>query len=223
MTCLRNSSSLPLPWAKLVVAQNDTALALLNRFPYTGGHLLIIPKRHVAEMEALRAEGVRRVLGYEANGGVLLGYGAERVGAVLEPLPTRDAMLPLLAPLCLARERGRTLRALRATLPARHTATGRLSGIRAEVSVPVLERLARGEATEVLNGFSPVAKTDRTDGLRMHLESGAILHLRPSGNAPELRIYAEAESEMAARDLLARTEERLSHALGGAGAASDGP
>ena len=46
---------------KLVVVQNDRALALLNRFPYTGGHLLIIPKRHVGEMEGLdEAESARR-------------------------------------------------------------------------------------------------------------------------------------------------------------------
>ena len=38
------------------------------------------------------------------------------------------------------------------------------------------------------------AGLDQTDGLRVTLASGEILHLRPSGNAPELRCYAEAES-----------------------------
>ena len=35
---------------------------------------------------------------------------------------------------------------------------------------------------------------DTTDGLRMTLADGRIVHLRPSGNAPELRCYAEADS-----------------------------
>jgi phosphomannomutase len=40
--------------------------------------------------------------------------------------------------------------------------------------------------------------------LRITLDTGRIVHLRPSGNAPELRFYAEAESPQAARDFLAR-------------------
>ena len=39
-----------------------------------------------------------------------------------------------------------------------------------------------------------VAGVDTTDGLRITLADGCIVHLRPSGNAPELRCYAEADS-----------------------------
>ena len=35
---------------------------------------------------------------------------------------------------------------------------------------------------------------DRTDGLRIHFAGGDIIHLRPSGNAPELRCYTESDS-----------------------------
>ena len=35
---------------------------------------------------------------------------------------------------------------------------------------------------------------DRTDGLRIHFAGGDIIHLRPSGNAPELRCYTESSS-----------------------------
>ncbi|MGL5665066.1 MAG: hypothetical protein ACRDD9_02950 [Shewanella sp.] len=35
---------------------------------------------------------------------------------------------------------------------------------------------------------------DTTDGLRITLSDNSIFHLRPSGNAPELRCYAEAKS-----------------------------
>ncbi|EHY0936061.1 TPA: phosphomannomutase, partial [Vibrio cholerae] len=45
-------------------------------------------------------------------------------------------------------------------------------------------------------GFSDltVAAVDTTDGLRITLSDNSIFHLRPSGNAPELRCYAEAQS-----------------------------
>ena len=33
---------------------------------------------------------------------------------------------------------------------------------------------------------------DFTDGLWMTLTDGAVLQIRPSGNAPELRLYVEA-------------------------------
>ncbi|WP_369922687.1 hypothetical protein [Marinomonas polaris] len=38
-----------------------------------------------------------------------------------------------------------------------------------------------------------VVSIDETDGLRMTLNSGDIIHLRPSGNAPELRCYVESK------------------------------
>jgi phosphomannomutase len=36
--------------------------------------------------------------------------------------------------------------------------------------------------------------TNQTDGLRASFANGDIVHLRPSGNAPELRCYAEADT-----------------------------
>ena len=40
-----------------------------------------------------------------------------------------------------------------------------------------------------------MAGTDTTDGLRITFSNDEILHLRPSGNAPELRCYTEADTE----------------------------
>jgi phosphomannomutase len=48
------------------------------------------------------------------------------------------------------------------------------------------------------------AGIDRTDGLRIALADGRTVHLRPSGNAPELRFYAEASSADAAEATLAQ-------------------
>ena len=39
-----------------------------------------------------------------------------------------------------------------------------------------------------------MARVDRTDGLRIYFESGDVIHLRPSGNADEFRVYACAGS-----------------------------
>jgi phosphomannomutase len=44
---------------------------------------------------------------------------------------------------------------------------------------------------------------DHTDGLRLSLQNNQTLHIRPSGNAPELRLYAEARTGRAAQALLA--------------------
>jgi phosphomannomutase len=48
-----------------------------------------------------------------------------------------------------------------------------------------------------------VAALNRTDGLRVTFASGEIIHLRPSGNAPEFRCYAEAAGDERARALTA--------------------
>lgn len=52
------------------------------------------------------------------------------------------------------------------------------------------------------NGLDAIASTDLTDGLRVDFDSGDVLHLRPSGNAPEFRIYAQSSSEAKAVELV---------------------
>lgn len=158
--------------------------------------------------------GPARAAGFEANGGFLLGFVAERRGRRLAPLLTRDACLPLVAPLVAAREAGQDLAALVAALPARFTAADRLEGVPTERSQALVRSLAESAAARAgfFDGYGPEAGIDRTDGLRVSFASGLILHLRPSGNAPELRVYAEADSAPAAqaamRDGLARARAR---------------
>jgi len=68
------------------------------------------------------------VAGYEANGGFLLATDIHRDEYSLTALPTRDAVLPILAVLVGAREQGVSLSALIDALPARYTASDRLKG-----------------------------------------------------------------------------------------------
>lgn len=42
--------------ANLVVARDRTCFALLNRYPYNGGHLMVVPYRQVAELGELSLE-----------------------------------------------------------------------------------------------------------------------------------------------------------------------
>ncbi|RLJ21407.1 phosphomannomutase [bacterium endosymbiont of Escarpia laminata] len=157
-------------------------------------------------MAALQAAGKTPVVGFEANGGFLLGSEIEHNGKILQPLPTRDAVLPILALLALAHEKGVQLSALTAELPKRFTASDRLQGVAIERSRNLLSGLEK-DSEPLSRLYGPVSALDVTDGLRLTFVSGDIVHLRPSGNAPELRCYAEADSAVRAAELVAEVLE----------------
>ena len=62
--------------ARLVLYRDALAVVLLNRFPYANGHLLIAPRRHVAELSDLTSEEQSRLTR-------LLAFGADVVRRVL--------------------------------------------------------------------------------------------------------------------------------------------
>lgn len=161
----------------------------------------------IEAMETLMAEGAGLTVGYEANGGFLLGGTVTgQTGVTLAPLATRDAMLPMLAVLAMAAEAGKPLSALATDLPPRFTASDRLTGFAPERSQSLLAGLAADPAARdrllSVTG-ARVLEVDLTDGVRMRLDSDEIAHLRASGNAPELRCYAEAAEAGRARSLVA--------------------
>src|SRR5262245_8289829 len=52
------------PEEELVLARGELAFALLNRFPYTSGHLMVAPLRHLGDYGALtdpEAAGIQRL------------------------------------------------------------------------------------------------------------------------------------------------------------------
>ena len=154
----------------------------------------------IEAMNALAAEGQESVCGYEANGGFLLATPVMVEGRTLGALPTRDAVLPILATLVDARRQGLALSALLAQLPERYTFSERLQNYPTAQSQALIAHLEEGSETDILARltamFSGIAGKadgiDRTDGLRIHFAGGDIIHLRPSGNAPELRCYTES-------------------------------
>ena len=157
----------------------------------------------LAGMEEL-ADEYARVAGFEANGGFLLGCAIEEGGRRLEALPTRDALLPALTLIVAAARRGQLLSSLVAGLPVRYTASDRLKNFPTERSQALLAEWREDLPTmqQVLGLESSVIETNGIDGLRITLENGEIVHLRPSGNAPELRCYVEAQSEKQATALV---------------------
>ena len=46
----------------LVAARGKTALVILNRFPYSNGHLLVAPMRHVEAIEKLDGEEMSEIM-----------------------------------------------------------------------------------------------------------------------------------------------------------------
>ena len=155
----------------------------------------------IAAMNDAAGAGYRSVVGYEANGGFLTGsdFMAASGQVTLPALPTRDALLPIIAPLVSATQQGKSLSALVGELPERYTASGLLRPMPWKASAALIERFETGGesyASELFSElFGPVTSLDFTDGPRITFESGDIVHLRPSGNAPEFRCYTEAGTE----------------------------
>ncbi len=50
-------------------------------------------------------------------------------------------------------------------------------------------------------GFATTTRIDYTDGVRIHFSNGEVAHIRPSGNADELRIYALADTQARADEI----------------------
>jgi len=167
----------------------------------------------IAGMEAAISKSGSLVVGYEANGGFLLGGDLKTQNGQLLALATRDAVLPILCILCAMQKRSCKLSELTQQLPARFTASDRLQQFPIELSQALIARL-QADLTEAEKILAPdsgnIVYTDLTDGLRHTFANGDIVHLRPSGNAPELRCYTEADSAIRAQQLCSACLQRLS-------------
>jgi len=166
----------------------------------------------IAGMEAARRAGKGRVCGWEPNGGFLTGSNIERSGAVLNALLTRDAILPILGVLFAAAESGLSLVDLFARLPKRFSRAALLTPIPRSLGSKMVAFLSPGpqhSAFEELQkrlasfftldlGFGTILHVDYTDGVRVLFDNGDVAHMRPSGNADELRIYAVADTQVRA-------------------------
>ena len=160
----------------------------------------------IAGMEAALAQGKKRVCGWEANGGFLTGSPITRNGATLQPLPTRDAGLPILGVLFAAEQSGLSLVDLFARLPKRFSRAALLKRFPRATALKIVGRFSPPAASPAIQkdlaqfftpalGFDSIAHVDYTDGVRILFANGEVAHVRPSGNADELRIYAVADTQ----------------------------
>ncbi|CUH82340.1 phosphomannomutase [Tropicibacter naphthalenivorans] len=165
--------------------------------------------------EALAQDSAAKVVGYEANGGFLLGFTATGPKGKLAPLMTRDCLLPIIAPLVAARQAACDLSALVDALPPRFTAADRLQGVEPDRARALIAQLTEDAAARAafFAEVGPEQSLDLTDGLRVTFVNGVIVHLRPSGNAPEFRCYAEAGSRDRAAGLVQSFLSKLGAAL----------
>ncbi len=168
----------------------------------------------IAGMKQALSDGYHTIVGFEANGGVLLGSNISSETCELKKLATRDAMLPILALLGFAQLRGSSVQALLSGLPMRFTASNRLSNIDTEKAKEILHDLE--DAATRIHFFHPLGNIkhwDMIDGLRVIMDNGDIVHFRLSGNAPELRCYSEAASQKQADKLLEWGLENIARTL----------
>jgi phosphomannomutase len=158
----------------------------------------------IAGMLDALAEGQSRIIGFEANGGLLTGTPFQSAGQTLAPLPTRDSFLPILAALWSAKRDGKPLSALSRDFHLPCAMADRLEDFPVEMSGALMSHLraSRDNLDTFLAPLGKVMETSDIDGLRMILADGKVVHLRPSGNAPEMRCYVEAQTEAAATQLL---------------------
>ncbi|MBM1173030.1 phosphomannomutase [Microvirga arabica] len=158
----------------------------------------------IAGMAEAARSGARTIIGFEANGGVLLGSDVERDGRRLAALPTRDAMLPILCALGEVIAQSRPLAEVAAAFAFKAAASNRLKNVATEKSAAFVSRLQEDEVflSDLMAPLGGVAGQDARDGLRIAAKNGEVVHFRPSGNAPELRVYVEALSQERSEQLL---------------------
>ena len=51
-------------------------------------------------------------------------------------------------------------------------------------------------------GFDDIVRINVLDGVRVYFRNGDVAHVRPSGNAPQLRIYANSDSQARADQIV---------------------
>lgn len=160
----------------------------------------------IEAMDSL-CENYRNVAGFEANGGFLTGSDICVNDLVLKALPTRDAILPALIALATAVNQRKTLAQLIADLPERYTASDRITDFPQEKSDRLVNRWIRDPESckQDLALTAEIESMNLVDGLRVTMVNRQIVHIRPSGNAPELRCYCEAETQDSAYRLLRRS------------------
>ena len=191
-----------------IPVNSNTSIELSNAFK-TVERTRIGSPYVIAEFDRLSKE-YSSVAGFEANGGFLLATDTSINNKVLKALPTRDALLPAI--MLLAAAGDNNISDLVSECTERFSASDRIQKFATAKSKQLIETYTRDASTLIkLLGFTDLTVTsiDVTDGLRMTLSNNDVVHLRPSGNAPELRCYTESTSDERAKKLVVQVLDKV--------------
>lgn len=255
--------------AAVTISSNDSIDLALNKAGIKLVKTRIGSPYVVAAMQAATAAGEKTVASWEGNGGYLLNSPVEIFGQILEPLPTRDAVLPIICLLASARQQNKSLAELVDTLPRRFKFAGRIKNFPLQISRAVIKhyspaddqilevifnqekrklkviflpadavsrdpgptesfsyddprsqelleiknRLEQDHITSERKFQGGVKRINYLDGIRISCGNSDVIHLRPSGNAPECRCYANADTSQRARQIVALGLEQIIPAM----------
>lgn len=199
--------------AKTVVTPLSTTSALEESGWFENIHRTRIGSPYVVAEMAQAA--VHPVVGFEANGGFLLGDDVALKSGLLRRLPTRDSVLPAVAVLVKAKNQGMRLSEMVATLPSRFMKADRVKEVPADRAAPFLRAIETSQSFRF--SFSPLIAEPESistvDGVRMAFANGDTVHFRQSGNAPEMRIYVETDSVEKTDRMLSEFLAKLSETI----------
>ena len=165
----------------------------------------------ISAMKDEVSQGKKRVVGWEVNGGFLTGSAFMVKGKELRPLPTRDAFTAILVALVAACEARDAVSEVFGRMPKRFTQAGLLNDFPVEVSKRLVQRFSANGADvrreletyfDEAHGFGKVTDVNTLDGVKISFSNGDVAHMRPSGNAPQLRIYSVADSQERADEIV---------------------
>ncbi len=150
-----------------------------------------------------------RIAGWEVNGGFLLGTDIVKNNKKLKRLPTRDAFLPIAVALVVAFDS--SIDKIFSPLIKRHTQAGLLDNFDIKISGEIVKRfsndsdITKEQLSKYFNPkdkFSQILNINYLDGIRIYFSNKEIVHIRPSGNAPQLRVYSVADSQRRADEIV---------------------
>lgn len=199
-------------FAAIPVSSSDAVDTSLSADGVEWQHTKIGSPYVIEAMQSALSSGKSAVVGWEVNGGFLTGGDVSYGGKTLKALATRDAFLPIVLALSAAINQECKISELFAKLPARFTQAGLIDNFAQEDSQNIIATLSQKDerSTQLLEEvftptqqFGTVKNIDTTDGVRIYFSNNEIAHIRPSGNAPQLRIYSVAASQERADEIVA--------------------
>jgi phosphomannomutase len=160
-------------------------------------------------LKQLSTEGLKSS-GYEANGGYILATDLSDKGKILNKLVSRDAVLPMISLIAYSKKLNLPISTLVSKFEKRFTSSRKVDNFPTEKSKEIINRFYLNNQivkTKVKEFFKSILDLEITDintldGVRVTYENMDVLHIRPSGNAPELRCYVESDSQEKADKLV---------------------